>query len=190
MPAAPGPPPPPPPPPSARPGIGRGRSLEDRENRLELAAQVLHRLSGERAPCLGLELTRAAVLLDLLTRPFDRVFLGVQQVLHQHDQLDLAALIHPVPRAVFRGVQKTELALPVAQHVRLQIGELADLADREELLDGVRDAHRPPPPPAPLHCSAFSSRSIRSATACRGGLPPNSTSATCPAIGSSTPCRI
>src|SRR5438445_393693 len=124
------------PPPSARPGIGRGRSLEDRENRLELAAQVLHRLGGERAPRLGFQLTRAAVLLDLLTRPFDRVF---------------------------RGVQKTELALPVAQHVRLQIGELADLADREEFLDGVRDAHRPPPPP--LHCSAFSSRSIRSATA-------------------------
>src|SRR6266576_3379501 len=118
-----GPPPPPPPPPSARPGIGRGRSLEDRENRLELAAQVFHRLRGERAPCLGFELTRA----------------------------------------VFRGVQEAELALPVAQHVRLQIGELADLADREEFLDGVRDAHRPPPPP--LHCSAFSSRSIRSATA-------------------------
>src|SRR5438034_6836206 len=77
---------PPPPPRSARPGIGRGRSLEDRENRLELAAQVLHRLRGERAPCLGLELTRAAVLLDLLTRPFDRVFLGVQQVLHQHER--------------------------------------------------------------------------------------------------------
>src|SRR2546422_2252682 len=158
-----GPPPPPPPPPSARPGIGRGRSLEDRENRLELATQVLHRLRGERAPCLGLELTRAAVLLDLLTRPFDRVFLGIQQVLHQHDQLDLAPLIHPVPRAVFRGVQEAELALPIAQHVRLQIGVLADLADREALLDWVRDAHRPPPPP--LHCSAFSSRSIRSATA-------------------------
>src|SRR5947199_381612 len=54
--------------PSARPGIGRGRSLEDCENRLELAAQILHRLRGECAPCLGLELTRAAVLLDLLTR--------------------------------------------------------------------------------------------------------------------------
>src|SRR5437660_523602 len=172
-----GPPPSPPPPPSARPGIGRGRSLEDRENRLELAAQVFHRLRGERAPCLGFELTRAAVLLDLLTRPFDRVFLGIQQVLHQHDQLDLAPLIHAVPRAVFRGVQEAELALPVAQHVRLQIGELADLADREEFLDGVRDAHRPPPPP--LHCSAFSSRSIRSATAITFlSAPPSSTPAT------------
>src|SRR5256884_2283613 len=128
--------------PSARPGIGRGRSLEDCENRLELAAQILHRLRGECAPCLGLELTRAAVLLDLLTRALDRVFLGVQQVLHQHDQLDLASLVHPVSRAVFRGVQEAELALPVAEHVRLQIGELAYLADREEFLDGVRDAHR------------------------------------------------
>src|SRR5437879_11945669 len=163
MTTAPCPPRPPPPPPSAGPGIGRGRSLEDRENRLELAAQVFHRLRGERAPCLGLELTRAAVLLDLLTRPFDRVFLGVQQVLHQHDQLDLASLVHPVSRAVFRGVQEAELALPVAEHVRLQIGELAYLADREEFMAGVRDANRPLA--APLHFSAFSSRSIKSATA-------------------------
>src|SRR5207302_4761635 len=92
--------------PSARPGIGRGRALEDRENRLELAAQILHRLRGEGAPGLGLELARAAVLLDLLTGPFDRVFLGVEQVLHEHDQLDLASLVYPVPRAVFGGVQK------------------------------------------------------------------------------------
>src|SRR2546430_8656915 len=110
---APGPPPPPPPPPSARPGIGRGRSLEDRENRLELAAQVFHRLRGERAPCLGFELTRAAVLLDLLTRPFDRVFLRIQQVLHQPDQLDLAPLIHAGPPAGFCGGPETGLALPV-----------------------------------------------------------------------------
>src|SRR5437016_8035688 len=108
--------------PSARPGIGRGRALEDRENRLELAPQILHRLRGECAPGLGLELARAAVLLDLLPRPFDRVFLRVQQVLHEHDQLDLTSLVHPVAGAIFGGVQKTELALPIAQHVRLEIG--------------------------------------------------------------------
>src|SRR5436190_7113603 len=155
--------------PSARPGIGRGRSLEDCENRLELAAQILHRLRGECAPCLGLELTRAAVLLDLLARAFDRVFLGVQQVLHQHDQLDLAPLVHAIPRAVLGGIQEAELTLPVAQHVRLQVRELADLADREELLNGLSRraaAHR---------LSAFSSRSIKSLTAWRGGLLWNST---------------
>src|SRR5256885_16748622 len=114
--------------PSARPGIGRGRSLEDCENRLELAAQILHRLRGECAPCLGLELTRAAVLLDLLTRALDRVFLGVQQVLHQHDQLDLASPVPPGSRAGFRGVQETGLALPVTGAGRVPIGELANLA--------------------------------------------------------------
>src|SRR5207247_7981952 len=104
--------------PSACPGIRRDGSLEDGENRLELAAQVFHRLRGERAPCFGLQLARAAILLDFLARAFDRVFLGVQQVLHQHDQLDLASLVHTIAGAVFRGVQEPELALPVAKKDR------------------------------------------------------------------------
>src|SRR5881398_512375 len=175
--------------PSACPGIRRDGSLENGENRLELGAQVFHRLRGERAPGFGLQLARATILLDLLARAFDRVFLRVQEVLHQHDQLDLAALVHAIAGAVFRGVQKPELTLPIAQHVGLQVGELADFPDGEEFLDGLWDAHRLPPPPSPPHCSAFNSRSIRSAIAWRGGLPSNSTAATCSAIGSSTPCR-
>src|SRR6266545_4113977 len=126
-------------------------------------------------PRLGLELAGATVLLDLLTRAFDRVFLGVQQVLHEHDQLDLAPLVHAIPRPVLGGIQEAELTLPVTQHVRLQVGELADFADREELLNwlgGRAAAHRLPLPPSP---SAFSSRSIRSLTAWRGGLFLNST---------------
>src|SRR2546421_8434546 len=99
---------------SARPGIGRGRALEDREHGLELAAQVLHGLRRERPARLRLELARAAVLLDLLASALDRVLLRVQQVLHQHDQFDLAPLIHAVTRAVLCGVQEPELALPVA----------------------------------------------------------------------------
>src|SRR5438034_2159684 len=173
--------------PSACPGIRRDGSLEDSENRLELAAQVFHRLRGERAPCFGLQLARAAILLDFLARAFDRVFLGVQQVLHQHDQLDLASLVHTIAGAVFRGVQEPELALPVAEHVGLQVGELADLPDGEEFLNGLWDAHRLPPPPPPL--PAFSSRSPRSAIPWRGGLPPNNTAAPCAATGSSTPSR-
>src|SRR6266704_1668976 len=164
---------------SARPGIRRGVPFEDGENRLELGAQVLHRLGRERAPRLRLELPAAAVLLDLLARPFDRVLLRVEEMLHEHDQLDLAPLVDTVPRAVLGGVQEPELALPVPQDVRLQVGELADLADGKEFLDGMRDAHR--------HCSALSSRSIRSATACAAGLPRNSTSATSRPHPSSTP---
>src|SRR2546426_9230609 len=112
---------------SARPGIGRGCALEDREHGFELAAKVLHGLCGERSARLRLQLARAAVLLDLLARALDRVLLGVQQVLDQHDQLDLAPLIHAVARAVLRRVQEPELTLPVAQDVRLEVRQLADL---------------------------------------------------------------
>src|SRR5690349_9084831 len=175
---------------SARPGIGSGAPLENREHRLQLGTQVLDRLSRECAPRLGFELPRAAVLLDLLARPLDRVFLRVQEMLHEHDQLDFAPLVHTVPGAVLGGVQEPELTLPVPQNVGLQIGELADLADREELLNRMRRAHRPPAPPPPPgpHCSGLSSRSMRSATAWRGGLPWNNTAATSRAIGNSTPC--
>src|SRR6266567_488172 len=170
--------------PSARPGTGRSGPLKEGENRLQISTQVLDRLRRERASRLWLELTRSPVLLDLLTRAIDRVLLGVQEVLHEHDQLDLAPLVDAIPGAVLRGIEEPELTLPVSQHVRLQVGELAHLADREEFLHGMRCAHRlprrprrrscPPPP----HNSAFSSRSMRSATAWRGGLLRNSTSAT------------
>src|SRR5712664_929602 len=161
--------------------------FEDAEHRLELGAELLDGFGGQRTPRFGLELAGAAVLLDLLARAFDRVFLGVQQVLHEHDQLDLAPLVHAIARAVLGGIEEAELALPVAQYVRLQVGELADFADREELLNwlGRRAAgHRPPPSP-----SALSSRSIRSLTAWRGDLFLNSTLATSRAIGRSTPWR-
>src|SRR2546425_4257753 len=168
-------------PPSARPGIGRGRALEDREHGLELAAQVLHGLRRERPARLRLELARAAVLLDLLASALDRVLLRVQQVLHQHDQLDLAPLVHTVAGTVLRGVQEPKLTLPIAQHVRLEVRQLADLADREEFLHWIGSAHR--------QCSAFSSRSMRSDTARRGDFPWNRTAATSRAMGSSTPWR-
>src|SRR3989449_5722404 len=166
---------------SARPGIGRSVPLEDGEDRLEVGAEVLDRLRRERAARLRLELARAPILLDLLALAFDRVFLRIQQVLHQHDQLDLAPLVHPVAGPVLGGVQEPELALPIPQHVRLQVGELTDLADGEELLNGMGRAHR--------QCSGLSSRSIKSATAWLGDFRLNRTSATSRAIGNSTPCR-
>src|SRR5256714_6791841 len=166
---------------SARPGIGRSVPLENGENGFELGAQVLDGLGRERAARLRLQVPAAPILLDLLARPLDRVFLGVEQMLHQHDQCDRAPLIRPVAGPVLGGVQEAELALPVARHVRLQVGELTHLADREELLNGMGDAHR--------QCSGLSSRSIRSATAWLGDLRLKRTSATSRAIGSSTPCR-
>src|SRR5256885_11189106 len=166
---------------SARPGIRRVAPFEDGENRLELGAQVLDGRGREGAARLRLELARAAILLDLLAGALDGVLLGVEQVLDQHDQLDLAPLVHAVAGAILGGVEEAELTFPVAQHVRLEVGELTHLADRKELLDGLRRAHRPP------HCSGLRSRSIRSATALPGDLPWNSTAATSRAIGSSTP---
>src|SRR5688572_24426086 len=137
--------------------------FEEPEHGLQLRPQLLDGFSRERAAGFRLELARAAVLLDLLARPFDRVLLRVEQMLDEHDQLDLAPLIHAIARAILGGIQEPELALPVAQHVGLEVGELANLADRKELLNGLRGlrrklrrrhtAHRP---------SAFSSRSIRS----------------------------
>src|SRR3989441_99218 len=177
-------------PPSARPGIRRGGPLEQGEDRFQLQTEVLDRLGRQSAPRLRLQLARATVLLDLLARPLDRVFLRVQEVLHQHDQLDLASLVHPVARPVLGRVEEAELTLPVPQHVGLQVGELADLADREELLDRIWDAHSPPPPPPPPpHCSAFSPRSLRAPPPWRGGFPPNNTPATRSALRDPTPCR-
>ena len=129
---------------SAGPDLGRELGLE--------------RLAGRRAQLAG-----APVLVDLLPRALDGVLLGVQQVLHQQDQLDFAALVDPVARAVLGRVEEAELALPVPQHVRLEVGELADLADGIKLLDRPGGGHR--------HCSALSSRSISSGTASRGRLP-------------------
>src|SRR6267143_6449569 len=134
----------------------RSAPFEDPEHRLELGAELLDGFGGQRTPRIGFELARATVLLDFLARALDRVFLRVQQVFHEHDQLDLAPLVHAIARAILGGIEKAELTLPVAQHVRLQVGKLADLPDREELLN--RLSRRA----AAHQRSAFSSRSIRS----------------------------
>src|SRR5437899_12150432 len=125
-------------PPSARPGTGRSGPLEEGENRLQVGTQVFDRLRRERASRLGLELTRSPVLLDLLTRAIDRVLLGVQQVLHEDDQLDLAPLVDTITGAVLRGIEEPEVTLPVSQHVRLQCGYVADVTALEERRPGMR----------------------------------------------------
>src|SRR6266581_390462 len=63
--------------------------FENAEDRLELGAELLDGFGGEGAPRLRLELAGAAILLDLLPGAFDRVFLGVQQMLDEHIQLAL-----------------------------------------------------------------------------------------------------
>ena len=146
---------------SARCGTGRPSRIA--MHRLQLRPRLRRHLRLERLPRAGPQLAGAAVLVDPLARAVDGELLGVEQVLHQHDQLHFPALVHPVARPVLGRVEEAELALPVAQHVRLEIGQRADLADRVELLDRLGSGHR--------HCSDLSSRVISSATpraaACR-----------------------
>src|SRR3954467_12913332 len=81
------------------------------------------------------------MLIHFLTCTFDGVLLGVQQVLHEENQLDLPTLVDAVARSILGRAQKAELAFPVSQHVRLEIRELTDLADAEEFLDRFAGAH-------------------------------------------------
>src|SRR5207249_9837741 len=106
-----------------------------------------------------------------------RVHFRVEHMSAEHHQHHHAPLVHALPQPVLGRVQEAELPLPIAQHVRLQVGELADLPNGEELLDRMGRAHR--------HCSALSSRSINAVTAWRGDFPWNSTSVTSCAMGSS-----
>src|SRR3990170_2143378 len=124
-------------------------------------AQVaLHRLDGLRIQCRPgrrPEFTALLVLVDLLTRAIDRVLLGVQQLLHEHYQLDLPPLIDAVARSVLRGMEEFELTFPVPKHMRLQVGKRANVADGKELLNWLLPLHR--------STSARSSRVIRAAIA-------------------------
>src|SRR5215203_5718319 len=159
------------------------RLLVGREQAHQLLEVVLERvegLHGEGGACGGLEIPALAMLVDLLARALDGVLLGVEQMLDEEDELDLPPLIHAVARSILGWIEKAELALPVAQHVRLEIGELADLADAEELLDGLGDH---------ASCSARSSRFMSSCTASLAGWPSNRMRCTVATMGISTPSR-
>src|SRR5437879_12231829 len=95
-------------PPSARPGIGRGRALEDREHGFELAAKVLHGLRRERSARLRLQRARAAALLDLLARALARALLRVQQGLDRHGQLGRATRVDALAPPGLRRSSATE----------------------------------------------------------------------------------
>src|SRR5688500_9158217 len=101
-------------------------------------------------------------------------------MLHVLDELDLLALVDAIPGPVLGRIEKAELALPIPEHVLLQPGQLADLANGEELLDGlIRHSSR----------SALSSRCISPAMASAGGCDSNSTRCTASAIGIVTATR-
>src|SRR6476619_1321140 len=116
--------------------------------------------------CGSPELAAAAVLVDALPGAIDGELLGIKQMFHQHDQLDFAALVHAVSRAVLGRIQKAKLTLPIAQDVRLELSKSANLPDRVELLNRTRGGCG-----CHLHCSDLSSRAMSSPMPSRAGFP-------------------
>src|SRR5215471_11944712 len=88
---------------------------QHRDELLELRLERLERLHRERAARHHLQIAALSVLVDLLSRTLDGVLLIVQEMLHQHDQLDLAALVDAIARAVLRGTEEAKLTLPVPE---------------------------------------------------------------------------
>jgi len=138
----------------------RSAPFEDAEHRLELGAELLDGSVASARRASGLSSPERRILLDLLARAFrscisrcySKCFTSMISSISRRWYTRL-------PERFLAGIQEAELTLPVAQHVRLQVGKLADLPDREELLN--RLSRRA----AAHQRSAFSSRSIRSLTA-------------------------
>src|SRR6185312_3852061 len=160
-------------------------AVERADDPHEIALQCIDAAGCESVARCGFERAVLPVFIDTGTRAFDGVLVDVQQLLHQHDQLDLAALVHTVAGAVLCGMEKAELAFPVAKNVRFEIGKVAHVTDREELTDWYR-SHG-----FSLHSSrsARGSRFIKSTIASRGAWPSNRTENTASTIGMSTPAR-
>src|SRR5690606_20134665 len=133
---------------------------------LEVGLHAGEELGGEHVLPLPVEAAVPPQLTEPLARALDRVLLLVEEVLHEEDELDLLRAVDPVARAVLRGTEHVELRLPVAEHVRLEAGEVADLSDRVVDLARDRLAHD--------HSSGLGSRS-RSAVSASSGLLPRCT---------------
>ena len=76
--------------------LGGGGRFDHRDEILELRFERLERLHGQRATRDGAQVAALAMLVHLLTRALDRVLLIVEEVLHEHDQIDFAALIDAI----------------------------------------------------------------------------------------------
>src|SRR5678816_2096393 len=111
-------------------------AVEDVQDFHQAGADVLYRLACQRGPGCMLDFATAPRLVNSLPGALDGVFLGVQEVLDQLDELHFAGLVDPVAGTVLGRTQEAELTFPVAQHVRLEAGERTDVADGEELLPG------------------------------------------------------
>ena len=73
-----------------------------------------------------------------MPRAVDREALLVEQVADAPDQQHFVMLVIAAVAAPLYRLELRELLLPVAQHVRLDRAQLADLANREIALGGYR----------------------------------------------------
>src|SRR5262245_59062987 len=107
-----------------------GQRAPDFLERLADATDLLPRVRLERQIELRrVERARHAEVLELLLRARDGETLFVEQALDQLDDLDVALAVEALLRARLGGRHPAELRLPIAQHVRLDAGDPADLAD-------------------------------------------------------------
>src|SRR5207247_659549 len=74
----------------------------------------------------------------------DGVALGVEEAPDLEQRLDVLAAVEAMPGARLAGPQDAELALPVAQHIRLDVEQARHLADLEvELVGDIGGGHGP-----------------------------------------------
>ena len=89
----------------------------------QLTLDAFERLHLKRRARRRPERTTFAVFIELLSRAVDRVLFGIQQMLHEQNQLHFASRVHPVTASILRRIEQLELALPIAEHMRLETGE-------------------------------------------------------------------
>jgi len=69
------------------------------------------------------------VILEILTGPFNGESLVVKQPLDFQDGIDILLGVGPVTGAVFARREVGKFCFPITQDIRLQAGDLTDLAD-------------------------------------------------------------
>src|SRR5690606_14186294 len=99
---------------------------------LQLHAHLAHDLAAQRRLLLG------ALAFQAQARAADGVAVFVQQAADLADHQHVVALVVAAVAAALDRAEAGELGLPVAQHVRLDVAQLADLADGEVTLGGDR----------------------------------------------------
>src|SRR5687767_3259502 len=110
---------------------GRPRSAtQDLQDFLELEADLAHDLARDR------RLGTALLAFEPLARAADREALVVEQAADLADHQHVVALVVAAIAAALHGLEVREFLFPVAQHVRLDLAQLADFTDREVALRG------------------------------------------------------